>query len=205
MAKKKKRNSDNLKCRERLAVEVYVKTRKQPGVPLTFTANDVKNATAQRLNNAGIIKALQNMAYTNAGVATVPHKRGVYIATAANHPTWSDDALAALVRAGTSKIKKQFAEHVPVRRVAARAQTIGLPAQTDVAPRTAQNTQLVAELTAATQTIDTLVTLINALFLALSAIPDFNEKQQHVIDSLNRVAMELVANAARQNKKHAAN
>lgn len=166
MAKKKKRNSDNLKCRERLAVEVYVKTRKQPGVPLTFTANDVKNATTQRLNTAGIVKALQNMAYSNAGIGAVPHERGVYTATAANHPTWSDDALAALTRAGTSKIKKHFAERVPRRRVAARAQTIGLPAQTYV-PRTVQNAQLAEELATAKQTIATLVAAIDALVTAI--------------------------------------
>lgn len=116
------------KCRERLAVEGYIRANKQRGVPLEFGVGDVIRASDLRLNRRGVVKAVQNMVYVKAGLHRKVGETGVYVVTADEHPGWTPNLEHVLPSAATSTIKFKGAGRGKRRRrrVAARGTTRGV-------------------------------------------------------------------------------
>lgn len=120
------RTRDALKCRERLAIENYIRKNKKAGANLEFDGEDViAFSAAYRLNRRGVSKSLQNMTYQNAGIRKAGP--GTYVAYADNHTSWANDAEAALATASTSTIKlkgsRRGTRRKP-RRIAAQAASL---------------------------------------------------------------------------------
>ena len=121
------RARDSLKCRERLAVEKFIREKKRTGVDLEFSPDDVIKSSPYRLNRRGVAKALQNMAYVKAGVKkTGP---STYVANVDTHVGWAPDAAAVIGRAATSTIRPKNGRSIvrrkgPKRAAASRAAVV---------------------------------------------------------------------------------
>lgn len=123
------RARDSLKCRERLAIENFIRTNKVKGVALHFTEDDIVESSTYPLKRAGLRKTLYNMAYTRAGV-----KRGAtpktYLVDVDNHVAWAEDADSAMSHAHTSTFKRRAGKkpkrqrRVPRSKVAARGGSV---------------------------------------------------------------------------------
>lgn len=116
------------KCRERLAVEGYIRANKKRGVPLSFGVGDVIANSDLRLNRRGVVKAVQNMVYVKAGLERKAGEPGVYVATVDDHPGWTSNLEHVLPSAATSTIKFKGTGRGKRRRrrVAARGTTRGV-------------------------------------------------------------------------------
>ena len=113
------RARDSLKCRERLAVEKFIRENKRTDVALEFSPDDVMKSSSYRLNRRGVAKALQNMAYVKAGVKkTGP---STYVANVDSHVGWAPDAAAAMGHAVTSKIRPKNGRSIVRRKGPKRA------------------------------------------------------------------------------------
>lgn len=113
------RTRDALKCRERLAVEKFIREKKRTGVDLEFSPDDVIKSSSYRLNRRGVAKALQNMAYVKAGVKkTGP---STYVANVDTHVGWAPNAAAAMSHAATSKIRPKNGRSIVRRKGPKRA------------------------------------------------------------------------------------
>jgi hypothetical protein len=113
------RARDSLKCRERLAVEKFIRENKRTDVALEFSPDDVIKSSTYRLNRRGVAKALQNMAYVKAGVKkTGP---STYMVTVNTHVGWAPDAAAAMGHAVTSKIRPKNGRSIVRRKGPKRA------------------------------------------------------------------------------------
>ena len=113
------RARDSLKCRERLAVEKFIREKKRTGGHLEFSPDDVMKSSSYRLNRRGVAKALQNMAYVKAGVKkTGP---STYVANVDSHVGWAPDAAAAMGHAVTSKIRPKNGRSIVRRKGPKRA------------------------------------------------------------------------------------